>query len=322
MPTAADRLLDAVDEKKNPSVVGLDPRTENIPEHIRTEAVSRSSEPLEAVYRALVEFNKKIIDTVGDIVPAVKPQMAFYEQYGHWGVRAMEETIAYGKERGLFVIVDVKRNDIGSTAKAYAHGHLGSVELPGDHFVTTYDADMITVNPYLGTDGIEPFIKVCKKHDKGIFVLAKTSNPSSGEIQDRNLQGGRTVYEEVSHLIRDWGRELIGKRGYSSVGAVVGATYPEVGEKLRKIMPNAIFLVPGYGAQGGTAEDVVTCFNNDGYGAVVNSSRGIIFAYQKEPYSRDHGEEHFADAAGAAALDMKEEILGALDYANKLPDRW
>ncbi len=319
MTNAADRLMDAIDKKKNPSVVGLDPRVALIPDHIKKEAMKEGFEPFEIVHNAIIKFNHAIIDEIADIVPAVKPQMAFYEQYGHWGVRAMENTILYAKQNGLIVIEDVKRNDIGSTAKGYADGHLGMVERLEGTKTSSYAADMITVNPYLGTDGIKPFVDVCKEYDKGIFVLAKTSNPSSGEIQDKKLKNGTTVYETVARLIDGWGKDVVGSRGYSSVGAVVGATYPEEAHRLRKIMPKAIILVPGYGAQGGTADDVVPCFNDDGYGAIVNSSRGINFAYQKEPYCNDFGPEQFAEASRAAALDMKDSILTALEKANKLP---
>ncbi len=319
MTNAADRLLDAIEEKKNPSVVGLDPRVASIPDHIKEEAMNEGFEPFERIHNAMIKFNHAIIDEIVDIVPAVKPQMAFYEQYGHWGVKAMEDTITYARSQGLMVIEDVKRNDIGSTAKAYADGHIGMVERLEGTKTSSYGADMITVNPYLGIDGIKPFIDVCKEFDKGIFVLAKTSNPSSGDLQDRILENGETVYEAVAKLIDEWGEELVGSKGYSSVGAVVGATYPKVGKKLRTIMPRAIILVPGYGAQGGTADDVVPCFNDDGFGAIVNSSRGITFAYQKEPYSKDFGPEQFAEAARAAALDMKDSILDALERANKLP---
>ncbi len=312
---AADRLLKAIDEKQNPSVVGLDPRIELIPEFLKEEAENEGVEPFGIVYNAITKFNRAIIDEIADIVPAIKPQMAFYEQYGHWGVRAMEDTIVYAKNRGLFVIEDVKRSDIGSTAQAYADGHLGMVKKVDTFRTSSFGADMVTVNPYLGLDGIKPFTDVCKEFDKGIFVLAKTSNPSSGELQDLMLKTGEPVYEKIASLINRWGKDLVGERGYSSVGAVVGATYPEIGKRLRDIMPEAIFLVPGYGAQGGGADDVVPCFNEDGFGAIVNSSRGITFAYQKDGYSQ----EDFATAARDAALKMKVSICDALERAGISP---
>ncbi len=322
MTRAADRLLDAIEEKKNPSVVGLDPRIGLIPEHIKEEAAGEGVMPFEIVHNSLVKFNYAIIDAVKDIIPAVKPQMAFYEQYGSWGVKAMESAITYARNRGLVVIEDAKRNDIGSTAKAYADGHLGMVEISDKTFVTSMGADFITVNPYLGTDGIRPFLDSCKEYDRGIFVLTKTSNPSSGEIQDVLTGDGVPVYELVAGLVNEWGKELMGTGEYSSVGAVVGATYPREAERLRELMPNTIFLVPGYGAQGGTAEDVMPCFDQQGSGAVVNSSRGITFAYQKEAYREDYGPEEFAEAARAAASDMRADLLEALEKSGKLPKGW
>ena len=315
-----DRLLEKIDEKKNPSCVGLDPRIGRIPKFIREEALEKFSDPFEAVSYSFIEFNKGIIDAVKDIVPAVKPQMAFYEQYGSEGVKAMEETIEYAKKQGLIVIEDVKRNDIGSTAEAYASAHLGEVELSDGETKPSFDADMITVNAYLGSDGVKPFLDVCKKYGKGIFILDKTSNPSSGELQDKKIEGDGKVYEKMAELIRKWGEDLIGERGYSSVGAVVGATYPEEAVKLRKMMPRSIFLVPGYGAQGGTADDIIPCFNDDGYGGIVNSSRGIDFAYQKDEY--EYEPEEFDKASREAAFEMKDDIWKSLKKGGKFPEGW
>ncbi|MEF8874625.1 MAG: orotidine-5'-phosphate decarboxylase [Candidatus Thermoplasmatota archaeon] len=314
----ADRLLNAVDEKKNPSVVGLDPRLWRIPTHLKEEAKEMSGNPFEAAGEAIFEFNKGIIDAVHDIVPAVKPQVAFYEKYGVEGIRAFKKTIEYAKKRGMIVIEDVKRNDIGSTAKAYASAHLGKVDMI-DGEALSFDGDMVTVNPYLGSDGIEPFVEVCKEYGKGIFVLDKTSNPSSSELQDLVTEDENKIYEVMADLISDWGEELIGERGYSSVGAVVGATYPEEAEKLREMMKNNLFLVPGYGSQGGTADDVIPCFNDDGYGAVVNSSRGIDYAY--ESYD-DFGPEEYDKASRKAALEMKEDIMRSLEKGGKVSDDW
>ncbi|MFW6038347.1 MAG: orotidine-5'-phosphate decarboxylase [Candidatus Saliniplasma sp.] len=318
----ADRLLNAIDDKKNPSVVGLDPRIDRIPDHIKEEAGDRAETPFEAVRYSFEEFNKSIIDEIKDIVPAVKPQVAFYEQYGSHGIKAFEETIDYAKDKGLIVISDVKRNDIGSTAEAYAAAHLGGVERINKEFTHSFDSDMVTVNAYLGSDGVKPFLDVCEEYGKGIFILVKTSNPSSGELQDKEIMGEGKVYESMAELVRKWGDDLVGDRGYSSVGAVVGATYPEEAEKLREMMKRAIFLVPGYGAQGGTADDIIPCFNEDGYGGIVNSSRGIIFAYEREPYSEKFGDKNFAKASRQAALDMKKDIRKSLEKGKKVPDGW
>ncbi|MFP4051118.1 MAG: orotidine-5'-phosphate decarboxylase [Thermoplasmata archaeon] len=318
----ADNLLYEIDQKKNPSVVGLDPRMGRIPVHIREKAMKLASDDFEAAGEAIIEFNKGLIDAVKDIVPAVKPQMAFYEKYGSHGVRAMEKTIEYAKNNGLIVIEDVKRNDIGSTAKAYSDAHLGKVDLPRGDKDFSFDADMITVNPYLGSDGIKPFLEACRKYGKGIFILDKTSNASSGELQDKTVDGNGKVYELMAELIRKWGEDLLGERGYSSVGAVVGATYPEEAEKLREMMPFALFLVPGYGAQGGTADDIIPCFNEDGYGAIVNSSRGIDYAYEREPYKDEYSPEEFIEASRQATLDMKEDIMKSLEKGGKVPDGW
>jgi len=314
----ADRLLDAVDEKKNPSVVGLDPRLWRVPDHLKKRAKMETDDPFKAAGEAIFEFNKGIIDGVHDIVPAVKPQVAFYEKYGVEGIRAFKKTIEYAKEKGLIVIEDVKRNDIGSTAKAYASAHLGEVDLI-DKDALSFDGDMVTVNPYLGSDGIEPFVEVCEEHGKGIFVLDKTSNPSSSELQDLTTEDGKKIYEVMAELIDEWGKDLIGDRGYSSVGVVVGATYPEEAETLRDIMKNNLFLVPGYGTQGGTADDVIPCFNDEGYGAIVNSSRGIDYAYEDD---EEYDPEEFDRASRKAALEMKDDIMKSLKKGDKVPEDW
>ena len=298
----ADRLTNRIRELGNPTVVGLDPRLNQIPEHLLANAKEEYGDTTEGAAKAILDFNRGIIDAISDIVPAVKPQIAFYECYGHQGFRAYEETVRYAQEKSLLVIGDAKRNDIGSTAEAYAEGHLGSVDVFGSP-QKTIDVDSLTVTPYLGTDGIKPFTKVCAEEGKGIFVLVRTSNPSADEIQGQAI-GDHLMDEHVATLVEGWGRDLIGKSGFSLVGAVVGATYPEEARVLRNIMPNQIFLVPGYGAQGGDAESVRYCFHKNGTGAIVNSSRGIIFAYQKQ------GEpgEAYAEAAREAALAMKEDL--------------
>jgi len=317
----ADRLLYAIDDKKNPSVVGLDPRLWRIPDHLKQKAKEETDDPFKAAGKAILEFNKGIIDAIHDIVPAVKPQVAFYEKYGAEGIKAFKETIDYAKDKGLIVIEDVKRNDIGSTAKAYASAHLGEVDII-DGKIPSFDGDMVTVNPYLGSDGIDPFLDICKENSRGIFVLDKTSNPSSSELQDLVTKDDKKIYEVMAELINEWGEDLVGERGYSSVGAVVGATYPEEAERLREIMHNNLFLVPGYGSQGGTADDVIPCFNEDGYGAIVNSSRGIDYAYEKEPFSDRYGPEEFDEASRKAALVMKEDIMDSLERGGKVPEDW
>jgi orotidine-5'-phosphate decarboxylase len=311
MNNYADRLLSAIEKKQNPSVVGLDPRLEQVPNFIKEEMVKKHGKSFEAAAESLLIFNKGIIDSVKDIVPAVKPQIAFYEKYLAPGIRAFVETVKYAREKGLVVITDAKRNDIGSTASAYSDAHIGKVDMFGEK-VPAFDVDCLTVNPYLGIDGVQPFIEDVKNHGKGIFVLVKTSNPSAGDFQDLILDGKR-MYEIVGALVNKWNKDTVGERGYGSVGAVVGATYPEEAISLRKIMPKSIFLVPGYGAQGGVAKGVVPNFNPDGYGAIVNSSRGIIFAYQKGNYK----EEDFDKAAGNAAQEMKDAINSALKQAGK-----
>ncbi len=324
----ADKLLEKIDEKQNPCVVGLDPVIERIPELLV------NGDSFQDVADAFREFNFAIIDEIASLVPCVKPQIAFYEKYGAEGLKAFKDTVDYAHSKGLIVIEDGKRGDISSTAQAYAEGHLGTVKTKSSE-KSSLDLDLLTVNPYLGTDGLNPFVEVCKKHEKGIFILVKTSNPSSGELQDRIVKitqeektelenlgiglqnSGTQVYNAVALQVNKYAQSQIGKRGYSQIGAVVGATFPEQAKVLRKIMPNSIFLVPGYGAQGGTAKDLTNCFNDDGYGAVVNSSRGIIFAYEKQflPYS-------FAEAAREATEKMITDICAALKEAGKLPEAW
>ncbi len=306
-----NKLVAQIKKTGAPIVVGLDPMMKFIPEHIKEKAFAEFGETLEGAAEAIWQYNKAIVDAIYDLVPAVKPQIAMYEQFGLPGLSAFYKTVQYCKEKGLIVIGDIKRGDIGSTSEAYAVGHLGRVQV-GSRSYYGFDEDFVTVNPYLGSDGVNPFIKVCKEEKKGIFVLVKTSNPSSGEFQDRQIAdaGNRPLYEVVGEQVAKWGETHMGDT-YSYVGAVVGATYPEMGKVLRKIMPKSYILVPGYGAQGGKGADLVHFFNKDGLGAIVNSSRGIIAAYQQEKYAR-FGEENFADASRAAVLDMKEDIEQAL----------
>lgn len=302
------KLISKIQKTNAPIVVGLDPMLGYIPEHIKTKAYAEFGETLEGAAEAIWQFNKEILDHTYDIIPAVKPQIAMYEQFGIEGLKAFKKTVDYCKEKDLVVIGDVKRGDIGSTSAAYAVGHLGKVQV-GSKTYTAFDEDFATVNPYLGSDGINPFIDVCKEEKKGLFILVKTSNPSSGEFQDQ-LVGNKPLYELVGEKVAQWGEECMGD-SYSYIGAVVGATYPEMGKVLRKIMPKTYILVPGYGAQGGKGADLVHFFNEDGLGAIVNSSRGIIAAYKQEQYAK-FGAENFGEASRAAVEDMVADIDGAL----------
>lgn len=304
-----NKLISNIRKTNAPIVVGLDPMLNYIPEHIQKKAFAEFGETLEGAAEAIWQYNKGIVDATCDLIPAVKPQIAMYEQFGIPGLIAYKKTVEYCKSKDLVVIGDIKRGDIGSTSAAYAVGHLGQVQV-GSKKYAGFDEDFATVNPYLGSDGVKPFMDVCKEEKKGIFVLVKTSNPSSGEFQDRVIDG-RPLYELVGEKVAQWGDELMGD-GYSYVGAVVGATYPEMGKVLRKIMPKTFILVPGYGAQGGKGADLVHFFNEDGFGAIVNSSRGIIAAYKQEKY-KEFGAENYADASRAAVKDMIADISGALE---------
>ncbi len=303
-----NKLVEKIVKQGAPVVVGLDPMMKFVPKHLKEAAFEQYGETLEGAAEAVWQFNKAIIDNIYDIVPAVKPQIAMYEQFGLPGMAAFKKTVDYCHEKDMVVIGDVKRGDIGSTSEAYATAHLGRVQV-GSKSLAAFDEDFATVNPYLGSDGIKPFLKVCAEEKKGIFILVKTSNPSSGEFQDR-LIDGKPLYELVGEKVNEWASECMGEK-YSYVGAVVGATYPEMGKTLRKVMPKSFILVPGYGAQGGKAEDLVHFFDEDGLGAIVNSSRGIIAAYTKEEYA-EFGEKNFAEASRQAALDMIADINGAL----------
>ena len=304
---AFDRLIDKIAEMQNPTVAGLDPKLDYVPEFIKEECFAKYGKTLEGAAAALFEFNKALIDALYEVVPAIKPQAAYYEMYGWQGVKALADTIAYAKSKGMFVITDGKRNDIGTTMEAYAAAHLGSTAVAGEE-VEAFGADALTVNGYLGTDGIKPLLKICEDSDKGIFVLVKTSNPSSGELQDREFADGKSVYATMGEMCENWGSELVGKYGYSAVGSVVGATYPAQLGELRKSMPHTFFLVPGYGAQGGGAKDVAPAFDSNGIGAIINSSRGIMCAYKKEGCD----EKDFAAAARREAIRMRDDINSAI----------
>ena len=303
------KLISNIQKTKAPIVVGLDPMLNYIPQQVKDKAFQEFGETLEGAAEAIWQYNKEIVDCTYDLIPAVKPQIAMYEQFGIEGMKAFKKTVDYCKSKGLVVIGDVKRGDIGSTSAAYATGHLGKVQV-GSKTYSAFDEDFATVNPYLGSDGIKPFMEVCKEEKKGLFILVKTSNPSSGEFQDQ-LINGKPLYELVGEKVAQWGEECMGDQ-YSYIGAVVGATYPEMGKVLRKVMPKSYILVPGYGAQGGKGADLVHFFNEDGLGAIVNSSRGIIAAYKQEKYAR-FGAEHFGEASRAAVEDMVADINQALE---------
>jgi orotidine-5'-phosphate decarboxylase len=303
-----NKLISKIEQSKAPIVVGLVPMLSYLPEQVKEKAFREKGENLAGAAEAIWQFNKAIVDATYDLIPAVKPQIAMYEQFGIEGLIAFKKTIDYCKEKDLVVIGDIKRGDIGSTSAAYATGHLGKVTV-GSNSYYGFDEDFATVNPYLGSDGVVPFIDVCKEENKGLFILVKTSNPSSGEFQDQ-LVNGKPLYELVGEKVAEWGELHMGSE-YSYIGAVVGATYPEMGKVLRKIMPKTYILVPGYGAQGGKAADLVHYFNKDGLGAIVNSSRGIIAAYKQAGYEK-FGPSAYSDAARQAVIDMREDIIGAL----------
>lgn len=302
MKNAMDKLINRIKETNNSTVMGLDPRYDMIPESIRT----KYSEDIEGACKAILEFNKELIDSVYDIVPAVKPQIAFYEMFGAEGIKVFNETCKYAKQKGMIIIADVKRGDIGSTAAGYSNAYLGKTPI-GQEKVSIYDVDFVTVNPYLGIDGVKPFIDDCKEYGKGIFILVKTSNKSSGELQDLKLENGTTIYEKVAELVNSWGEELVGEYGYSSVGAVVGATYPIQIKELREIMPKTYFLIPGYGAQGGKAEDIALGFK-DGIGGIVNASRSLMSAYKSDRWKDKYSEKEFGKATRAEAIRMRDEL--------------
>ena len=304
----SDQLIKAIIEKKSPIVVGLDPRLESIPQDILDHCFELYGETLKAAAESILIFNKGIIDAVHDLVPAVKPQIAFYEQYGVEGMAAYKATCDYAKSKGLIVVADIKRGDIGSTSKAYSIAHLGMTKV-GNSYHKAFEADFATINPYLGDDCMREFMEDVKTYDKGLLILVKTSNKTSGQLQDLEVEGGR-VYNKVAQIVSNWNDAIVGDTGYSPIGAVVGATYPSELEDLRRQMPKAILLVPGYGAQGGSANDVVGAFNQDGLGALINSSRGIIFAYEGT-------EKEYGEAARQATMEMRESINGALEQAGK-----
>lgn len=307
MQNAIDNLIEKIKETNNPTVMGVDPRYDMIP----TCITNKYSKDIHGACEAILEFNKSLIDATYDIIPAVKPNIAFYEMFGTEGIEAFKKTCEYAKQKGMIVIADIKRGDIGSTAEAYSNAYLGKTPLYESEELI-FDVDFVTINPYLGIDGVKPFIENCKKYGKGIFVIDKTSNPSSGELQDLKLENGKTIYEEVASLIEKWGEDLIGKNGYSSIGAVVGATYPEQLKELRKLAPHTFFLIPGYGAQGGKAEDIALGFDKNGLGGIVNASRSLMCAYKKDQWKDTYTEEQYAQATRAEAIRMRDELNRAI----------
>jgi len=294
-----DSLIDKIIQMNNPTVMGLDPRYEFIPDEIKNNYKDTN----EGICQACLAFNQKLIDSVCDIIPAIKPQAAFYEALGLEGMKILKETCQYAKEKGMFVILDAKRGDIGSTSKAYAKAYLEDEE---------YAVDFLTVNPYLGSDGILPFVEACEKNQKGLFILVKTSNPSSDELQNLKLENGKTVYETVGNLTEEWGKNFIGKYGYSSICAVVGATHPAELKELRQKMPHTFFLIPGYGAQGGKAEDIALAFDENKMGGIVNASRSLMLAYNSDLWKESYGAKKFAEATRAEAIRMRDEIVNCI----------
>lgn len=303
MENAIDKLINKIKKTDNPTVIGLDPKYDMLPECIK----SKYGKTLEDISKAILEFNKEIIDNTYDIIPAVKINIAFYEMYGIEGMKVFEDTCKYAKEKEMVVIADIKRGDIGSTAQSYSNAFLGKTKI-GEKEVSIFDVDFVTVNPYMGTDCVKPFIDDCKKYNKGIFVLVKTSNPSSGELQDKKIEGGEKIYIEVAKLVENWGKDLIGENGYSSISAVVGATYPNQLKEIRKIAPHTYFLIPGYGAQGGKAEDIALGFDENGLGGIINASRSLMYAYKSEKWKDKFEESQYGKATRAEAIRMKEEL--------------
>ena len=312
MKNIIDILIEKIKQTGNPTVMGLDPRYEMLPKCV-TEKYPKT---LEGVAQAIIEYNKELIDTTCDIIPAVKPQIAFYEMFGIPGIQAFEETCKYAKQKGMLVIADIKRGDIGSTAQGYSNAYLGKTKI-GDIEQSIFDVDFVTINPYMGTDCVKPFIDDCKKYNKGLFILVKTSNPSSGELQDLKLENGEEVYTKVAKLVENWGGELRGEYNYSSIAAVVGATYPEQLKQIREIAPHTYFLIPGYGAQGGTAEDIAYGFDENGLGGIVNASRSLMCAYKSERWKDMFEEKNYAKATRAEAIRMRDELKAALKKEEK-----
>ena len=307
MKNIIDILIEKIKETKNPTVMGLDPRYEMLPKCV----TDKYPKTIEGVAQAILEYNKELIDATCDIIPAIKPQIAFYEMFGVPGMVAFKATCQYAKQKGMLVIADIKRGDIGSTAQGYSNAYLGKTNL-GDIEQPIFDVDFVTINPYMGTDCVKPFIEDCKKYNKGLFILVKTSNPSSGELQDLKLENGEEVYTRVAKLVENWGEELRGENNYSSIAAVVGATYPEQLKQIRETAPHTYFLIPGYGAQGGKAEDIAYGFDQNGLGGIVNASRSLMCAYKSDKWKDKFGENEYAQATRAEAIRMRDELNSVL----------
>ena len=304
---AIDRLIEKIKETNNPTVMGLDPRYDMLPNCVR----QKYGQTLDEVCKAILEYNKSLIDSTYDIIPAVKPQIAFYEMFGIPGMEAFKETCRYAKEKGMIVIADIKRGDIGSTAAGYSNAFLGKTPI-GENEEAIYDVDFVTLNPYMGIDSIKPFIDDCKKYDKGAFILVKTSNPSSGDLQDLKLENGEEIYTKVAKLVENWGEDLVGKYGYSSIAAVVGATYPEQLKQIRETAPHTFFLIPGYGAQGGKAGDIALGFDKNGIGGIINASRSLMCAYKSDKWKDKVKEEDYANATRLETIRMRDELNEAI----------
>lgn len=307
MENAIDRLIDKIKQTNNPTVIGLDPGYEKLPNCIK----KKYTEDIEGVCKGIIEFNKNLIDAIYDIIPAVKINIAFYEMYGLKGMKIFEDTCKYAKEKGMIVITDIKRGDIGTTAQCYSNAFLGKTKI-GEFEESIYDVDFVTVNAYMGIDCVKPFIDDCKKYNKGIFILVKTSNHSSGDLQDLKLETGEEIYRKVATLVEKWGEDLRGKYGYSSVSAVVGATYPKQLKDLRENAPHTYFLIPGYGAQGGKAEDIALGFDYNGLGGIINASRSLMCAYKSDRWNKQFKEEEYALATRAEAIRMRDELNNAI----------
>ena len=313
MKNAIDNLIEKIKNLNNPTVIGLDPRYDILPNNIK----EKYSKDIEGACKGFLEFNKSLIDATYDIIPAIKPQIAFYEMFGVLGIKIFEETCLYAKSKGMTVIADMKRGDIGTTAKAYSNATIGKTTI-GEIEQNIFDIDFVTVNPYLGTDGVKPFIDDCAKYGKGIFILVKTSNKSSGELQDLKMENGEELYKKVAKLVNEWGKDLIGEYGYSSISSVVGATYPKQLQELRKIMPHSYFLIPGYGAQGGKAGDIALGFDENGLGGIVNASRSLMCAYKSDIWKDKYAEEQYAEATRAEAIRMRDELNESIKIVNKI----
>ena len=317
MKSFINQLIKTIEEKGSCSVVGLDPQLEYIPDEIRKTAFKKKGSGLKNAAETIFDFNKQIINIIHPHVGIVKLQIAFYELLGFWGIKAYSDTIKYAKKKELIVIGDIKRGDVPHTSEAYAVAHLGGIKFNGKQ-ETPFEVDAITVNPYLGSDSILPFIKLAKKKGKGVFILVRTSNPSSKEIQDLKCKN-KKIHQIVANQVNRWGKDLIGEKGYSSIGAVVASANPNIVSNLRHIMPNSYFLVPGYGAQGGRLKNIMKCFNRDGYGAIVNSSRGIIYAYNRPAWKEKHGLKNWQCAVEEAIIKMDKELKEAIRHVKGHP---